>query len=129
MAIPCVAEPEEITRLVLFVASDEASFSTGSEFIVDGGLRWDPCRSMNAPTRPWPASFRITSCHPCGTSVTLGPISTWRTAGAMGGTRGSRGRQPPPGGGGACLGSFGLPARPSCSRPTHIGRDGSVDDA
>jgi len=34
MAIPCVAEPEEITRLVLFVASDEASFSTGSEFIV-----------------------------------------------------------------------------------------------
>ena len=84
MAIPCVAEPEEITRLVLFVASDEASFSTGSEFIVDGGVRWDPCRSMNAPTRPWPASFRITSCHPCGTSVTLGPISTWRTAGAMG---------------------------------------------
>ena len=52
MAIPCVAEPEEITRLVLFVASDEASFSTGSEFIVDGGVRWDPCRSMNAPTRP-----------------------------------------------------------------------------
>ena len=84
MAIPCVAEPEEITRLVLFVASDEASFSIGSEFIVDGGVRWDPCRSMNAPTRPWPASFRITSCHPCGTSVTLGPISTWRTAGAMG---------------------------------------------
>ena len=38
MAIPCVAEPEEITRLVLFVASDEASFSTGSEFIVDGGV-------------------------------------------------------------------------------------------
>ena len=37
MAIPCVAEPEEITRLVLFVASDEASFSTGSEFIADGG--------------------------------------------------------------------------------------------
>jgi 3alpha(or 20beta)-hydroxysteroid dehydrogenase len=28
---------EEITQLVLFVASDEASFSTGSEFIADGG--------------------------------------------------------------------------------------------
>jgi 3alpha(or 20beta)-hydroxysteroid dehydrogenase len=37
LAIPRMAEPEEITRLVLFVASDEASFSTGSEFIADGG--------------------------------------------------------------------------------------------
>jgi len=36
-AIPRIAEPEEITRLVLFVASEEASFSTGSEFIADGG--------------------------------------------------------------------------------------------
>jgi 3alpha(or 20beta)-hydroxysteroid dehydrogenase len=41
-AIPRVAEPEEITRLVLFVASDEASFSTGSEFIADGGLLLGP---------------------------------------------------------------------------------------
>jgi 3alpha(or 20beta)-hydroxysteroid dehydrogenase len=37
LAIPRIAEPEEITQLVLFVASDEASFSTGSEFIADGG--------------------------------------------------------------------------------------------
>jgi 3alpha(or 20beta)-hydroxysteroid dehydrogenase len=37
LAIPRIAEPEEITRLVLFVASDDASFSTGSEFIADGG--------------------------------------------------------------------------------------------
>ena len=37
LAIPRIAEPEEITRLVLFVASDEASFSTGSEFVADGG--------------------------------------------------------------------------------------------
>ena len=36
-AIPRMADPEEITRLVLFVASDDASFSTGSEFIADGG--------------------------------------------------------------------------------------------
>jgi 3alpha(or 20beta)-hydroxysteroid dehydrogenase len=28
LAIPRVAEPEEITRMVLFVASDEATFST-----------------------------------------------------------------------------------------------------
>ena len=37
LAIPRIAEPDEITQLVLFVASDEASFSTGSEFIADGG--------------------------------------------------------------------------------------------
>jgi len=32
-----IGEPEEVTKLVLFLASDDASFSTGSEFIVDGG--------------------------------------------------------------------------------------------
>lgn len=33
-----IAKPEEVSSLVLFLASDEASYSTGSEFIVDGGL-------------------------------------------------------------------------------------------
>ena len=42
LAIPRIAEPAEITRLVLFVASDEASFSTGSEFIADGGQLLGP---------------------------------------------------------------------------------------
>jgi len=42
LAIPRIAEPEELTRLVLFVASDEASFSTGSEFIADGGALLGP---------------------------------------------------------------------------------------
>jgi 3alpha(or 20beta)-hydroxysteroid dehydrogenase len=42
LAIPRVAEPDEITRMVLFVASDEASFSTGSEFIADGGVLLGP---------------------------------------------------------------------------------------
>ena len=37
LALSHIAEPDEITQLVLFVASDEASFSTGSEFIADGG--------------------------------------------------------------------------------------------
>lgn len=37
-AIPRVADPDELTRLVLFVASADASFSTGSEFVADGGM-------------------------------------------------------------------------------------------
>jgi 3alpha(or 20beta)-hydroxysteroid dehydrogenase len=31
------ARPEEVTAMVLYLASDESSFSTGAEFIVDGG--------------------------------------------------------------------------------------------
>ncbi len=33
-----VAKPEEVSSMVLYLASDESSYSTGSEFVVDGGI-------------------------------------------------------------------------------------------
>jgi 3alpha(or 20beta)-hydroxysteroid dehydrogenase len=38
LPIPRVAQPQEVTNLVLFVASEEAAYMTGTEFVIDGGL-------------------------------------------------------------------------------------------
>jgi len=37
LPIPRWAQPDEIAQLALFLASDESSYSTGSEFVADGG--------------------------------------------------------------------------------------------
>ena len=46
--IPRMGEPEEVARFVLFLASEDSSFSTGSEFVVDGGVVTGPV--VPAPT-------------------------------------------------------------------------------
>jgi NAD(P)-dependent dehydrogenase (short-subunit alcohol dehydrogenase family) len=31
-------KPEEIAKLAVYLASDESAFTTGQEFIIDGGM-------------------------------------------------------------------------------------------
>ncbi len=46
--LPRVGQPEEVAYVSLFLASDEASYSTGSEFVADGGW-FAGMRSPGAP--------------------------------------------------------------------------------
>ena len=42
LPIPRIGEPEEVARLALFLASDDSSYSTGSEFVIDAGWLMTP---------------------------------------------------------------------------------------
>ncbi|WP_406259463.1 glucose 1-dehydrogenase [Actinacidiphila glaucinigra] len=42
VAIPRLAQPEEVSRVVLFLASSHSSFTTGAEYVVDGGMQLGP---------------------------------------------------------------------------------------
>jgi 3alpha(or 20beta)-hydroxysteroid dehydrogenase len=42
MPLARFAQPIEVSRLVAFLASDDSSYSTGSEFLVDGGILSGP---------------------------------------------------------------------------------------
>ena len=42
--IPRLGRPEEVASLVLFLASDESAYCTGSEFVIDGGHLAGPYR-------------------------------------------------------------------------------------
>ena len=46
--IPRVGQPIEVAQVILFLATDEASYSTGSEFIADGGW-FTGMRNPNMP--------------------------------------------------------------------------------
>lgn len=46
-AVRRLAEPWEISRVVVFLASDESAFVTGSDYTIDGGLMLGPVPSEN----------------------------------------------------------------------------------
>jgi 3alpha(or 20beta)-hydroxysteroid dehydrogenase len=47
-AIPRLGEPADVTGLLLFLTSSEASFITGSEYVIDGGLLLGPALATDA---------------------------------------------------------------------------------
>ena len=47
-AIPRLGEPSDVTRLLLFLTSSDASFVTGSEYVIDGGLLLGPALQADA---------------------------------------------------------------------------------
>lgn len=42
-----IAQPEEIAHAILFLASDDASYATGTDLLVDGGFNISVAASVN----------------------------------------------------------------------------------
>ena len=42
LPVPRIGSPEEVAAMVAFLASDESSYCTGAEFVVDGGMGAGP---------------------------------------------------------------------------------------
>jgi 3alpha(or 20beta)-hydroxysteroid dehydrogenase len=50
-AVPRLAEPREVTKLVLFLCSSDAEFATGGEYVLDGGLLLGPALPADTQAR------------------------------------------------------------------------------
>ena len=67
--------PEEVAAFVVFLASDESSFATGSEFVVDGGT------VMHIPTNRLSGPARRTAARPPASRRTPRTARSGRRAG------------------------------------------------
>lgn len=58
-----IGRPEEVASLVVFLASDESSFITGTPFLIDGGLyaQWGESLASRIDVRVWEKVFGVKS--------------------------------------------------------------------